>query len=227
MRSCLRLLVLTLAIAPAAGEAAVLIEARQGGAAMRIVADRASERVLVERGGRAALVDLAGGAVYRLDQGEGPLRIHARFRPGHGQLAPYRVEAFGPGPIRAGHVTTYHVLFAQDEVCAEVLASEWMLPFVDPAVRALSELEDLEGRSAQPATPCAAIPITTLAATGWPLLVGKIDHPTFETISIRFDYEPGPDELALPAPRGETAPVAAGEGEPRRVVPAAGPKARP
>ena len=57
-------------------------------------------------------------------------------------------------------------------------------------------LEALEPASDDP---CQRIPFTTYAATGWPLIAGKIDHPTIETLKIAFDYRPQPDELALPA----------------------------
>jgi hypothetical protein len=57
-------------------------------------------------------------------------------------------------------------------------------------------LEALEPASDDP---CQKIPFTTYATTGWPLIAGKIDHPTIETLKIAFDYRPQPDELALPA----------------------------
>ena len=121
-------------------------------------------------------------------------RIHARYRPGYGEL-PYRIERFGPGPVIGGYVTTYHVLFVDEQVCAELMTVGWMAPFVDPAIRALAILEALGPAS----DPCQKIPFTTYAATGWPLIAGKIDHPTIETLKIAFDYRPQGDELAMPA----------------------------
>jgi hypothetical protein len=186
---------LVLAAAPAVARAAVLVEAkREGGEALRMVVDRTQERVLLETGGTRTLVDLAGGHVY-VQEGNGTARrAHAHFRPGHSEPPPYRVELFGPGPMLAGHGSAYYVLFAEERVCAELMLSAWMRPFVDPAVLALALLEPLpiEG------DPCARIPFTTYAAAGWPLLAGKIDRPTFETTTIRFDHDPAPGELAPP-----------------------------
>ena len=194
---------LVLAAAPAVARAAVLVEAeREGGEAVRMVVDRTQERVLIETGSTRTLVDLAGGHVY-VQEGIGTARrAHAHFRPGHSEPPPYRVELFGPGPMLAGHGSAYYVLFAAERVCAELMLSAWMRPFVDPAVRALALLEPLpiEG------DPCARIPFTTYAAAGWPLLAGKIDRPTFETTAIRFDYDPPPGELAPPE-RFEDVPI--------------------
>ncbi|MGH6919225.1 MAG: hypothetical protein ACREJ0_16150 [Geminicoccaceae bacterium] len=177
---------------PGSGQAAVLIEARIDGTPLRLVADRTADRVLLEAGAVRALFDLAGGSVY-VGEGGRTRRVHARYRPGYEEL-PYRIERFGPGPMIAGYVTTYHVLFVGEQVCAELMTVGWMTPFVDPVIRALAMLEAL-----QPASdPCQKIPFTTYAATGWPLIAGKIDHPTIETTRIAFDYKPAPDELALP-----------------------------
>jgi hypothetical protein len=181
-------------VLPASGEAAALIEARINGAPVRLVADRATDRVLLEAGATRALFDLAGGSVY-LGEGGAVQRVHARYRPGHDE-PPYRIERFGPGPKIAGYVTTYHVLFIDEQVCAELMTVGWMAPFVDPAIRALAMLEVLRPA---PEDPCQEIPFTTYAATGWPLISGKIDHPTIETTRIAFDYEPQQGELAPPA----------------------------
>jgi hypothetical protein len=97
----------------------------------------------------------------------------------------------------AGNGSTYHVLFDLEKVCAEAMLSGWMGPFVDPAVRALALLERLSARVAADA--CAAVPFTTYAAAGWPLMAGKADRPTFVTTAIRFDYEPVAGELSPPA----------------------------
>jgi len=194
VRLWLGLGVLAALVLPASGQAAALIEARINGAPVRLVADRAANRVLLEAGAVRALFDLAGGSLY-LDEDGATQRVHARYRPGYGEL-PYRIERFGPGPVIAGYVTTYHVLFIGDRVCAELMTVGWMTPFVDPAIRALAMLEALEPASDDP---CEKIPFTTYAATGWPLISGKIDHPTIETTKIAFDYQPQPDELTPPA----------------------------
>src|SRR5687768_6721834 len=78
-----------------------------------------------------------------------------------------------------------------------MLVSGWMTPFVRPLVQALDLLEDLSG------TPrghgCGNIPFAVYAAAGWPILAGKLDHLTFETETLDFDYQPPARELALPA----------------------------
>jgi hypothetical protein len=181
---------------PQSARAAVLIEAQKGGRPLQLVVDRGQQRVLLRSGATETLVDLAAGLIY-LRGGDGMVsRAHAHFRPGHGEPAPYRVERFGPGPMIAGNGSTYYVLFDEERVCAEAMLSGWMRPFVDPAVRAIALLEQLAG---PPDDPCAAIPFTTYAAAGWPLLSGKADRPTFVTTAIRFDYEPAPGELSPPA----------------------------
>ena len=182
---------------PQAVAGAVLIEAQKGGRALQLVVDRGQQRVLLRSGAAETLVDLAAGVIYVRGEGGAVSRAHAYFRPGHDAPPPYRVERFGPGPMVAGHGSTYHVLFDEERVCAEAMVSGWMRPFVDPAVRAIALLEQL-GRP-PPDDACAAIPFTTYAAAGWPLMSGKADHPTFVTDAIRFDYEPAPGELAPPA----------------------------
>jgi hypothetical protein len=99
--------------------------------------------------------------------------------------------------VIAGHATVYHVITYGDEICAEMLVSGWMRPFIAPLVQALDELEGMPP-PAQGAG-CAQIPFSVYAAAGWPMLAGKIDHLTFETEAIRFDYQPSPGELATAA----------------------------
>jgi hypothetical protein len=89
------------------------------------------------------------------------------------------------------------VLFVDDRICAEMMLSAWMRPFVDPAIQAIALLEQLRG--VREADSCAGIPLATYAAAGWPLLAGKSDRPTLATRTIVFDYAPGPDELTPPA----------------------------
>ena len=116
-------------------------------------------------------------------------RAHARFRPGHDEPAPYRVERFGPGPMVAGNGSTYHVLFDQERVCAEAMLSGWM---ARSSIRRCARSRCSSRRAGPPpGDACAAIPFTTYAAAGWPLLTGKIDRPSFVTTAIRFDYQPG------------------------------------
>jgi hypothetical protein len=160
------------------------------------VIDRPQQRVLIESADRHTWFDLNGGFVYHRARGGPIMRAHARYRPGHDEPAPYRLQRFGPGPIVAGQVSTYEVLFVEDRICAETMLSEWMLPFLDPAIRAIALLQDSFG--AEPADPCARIPFATYAAAGWPLMAGKSDRPTLATKTVAFDYAATPEELMPP-----------------------------
>jgi len=187
-------LLLCLLALPVPAHAAALIEMLIQGTPVRLVADRTADRALLSAGATHVLFDLAGGSAY-IDTGGTPRRVHARYRPGYDET-PYRIERFGAGPVLAGYVTTYHVLFAGEAICAELMAAPWMTPFLDPAIRALGILQALQPR---PDDPCQRVPFVTYAAAGWPLIAGKIDHPTIETKSIAFDYRPEPSELTPPA----------------------------
>jgi hypothetical protein len=196
MRPALLALACLLHLPLAGARAAVLIEMTVGTAPVRLVIDRPQQRVLIERGAAQTWFDLLGGLVYHRT-GSGPTeRAHARYRPGHDWPFPYRIERFGPGPVVVGQASAYQVLFAGERICAEMMLSEWMRPFVDPAVRAIALIEQLQG--AREDDPCARIPLTTYAAAGWPLLAGKSDRPTLATRTIAFDYAAAPEELTPP-----------------------------
>lgn len=189
--------------------AAALIEARVGEQPVRLVVDRPTQRVLMTVGGSEALFDLDAGLIYLREPGGSVLRIRARYRPGYDEPPGYRVEPFGPGPILAGNASAYHVLFDEERVCAELMLSAWMVPFVDPAIRAVALLEQV--RPPADADACAVIPFATYAAAGWPLLAGKADRPTFETTSIRFDHQPQPEALTPPLEFKDAPPAALAE----------------
>ena len=180
----------------AAARAAVLIEATKHGEPFRMVVDHERQRALIATARGESLIDLARGELYL----RGPGAIAHKMRmptPAPGRAAAYQVEPWGPGPVMAGHATVYHVISHGEEICAEMLVSGWMGPFVAPVVQALDLLEDLSG------TPrgggCERIPFAVYAARGWPIVAGKIDHLTFETRTIDFDYRPPVRELAIPA----------------------------
>lgn len=185
-----------LCLVPAAGHGATLIEMSAGAEPLRLVIDRPQQRVLIESADRQTWFDLNGGLVYHRLGDTLPVRAHARYRPGHDEPPPYRIERFGPGPIVAGQASTYEVLFLEDRICAEAMQSEWMLPFLDPAIRAIALMQDTPG--ADPADPCARIPFATYAAGGWPLIAGKSDRPTLATKTVAFDYAAAPEELIPP-----------------------------
>ena len=183
------------ALSQASAQAAVLIEATKHGEPFRMVVDNERQRALITAARGESLIDLAQGELYV----RGPGAIARKMPvPAPAALAgtAYRVEPWGPGPVMSGHATVYHVISHGDEICAEMLVSGWMTPFVRPLVEALDLLEDLSG------TPrgygCGRIPFAIYAAAGWPIIAGKLDHLVFETHELRYDYQPHARELALP-----------------------------
>jgi len=191
----------------ASAGAAILIEARKHGEAFRMVVDNGQQRALITTARGESLVDLRRGEIY-LRGPNGVARKMRVERPARLAGSGYRVEPWGPGPVISGHSTVYHVITHGEDICAEMLVSGWMKPFVEPVVQALDLLEDLSG------TPrgrgCERIPFAVYAAQGWPIMAGKIDHLTFETRKVEFDYRPRERELAVPAHYEE--------GRPDRVV---------
>lgn len=197
MRPVLLTLVGALCLTSGSARAATLVEMSAGAGPVRLVIDRPQQRVLLESANAHTWVDLNGGYLYHR-AGNGPVRrAHARYRPGHDEPPPYRIERFGPGPVVAGQASTYEVLFVEDRICAETMRSEWMLPFLDPAIRAIGLIQ--QTLAAAPADPCAAIPFTTYAAGGWPLIAGKSDRPTLVLKAVAFDYAATPEEAMPPA----------------------------
>jgi hypothetical protein len=182
-----------LILAPsAAADAAILIEARRQHESVRMVIDAERQRALIATPRGQSVVDLEHNRIYAGGAAGGR---QMPIRPGGAAaLGAYRVTPWGPGPVIAGHATVYHVITYKDEICAEMLVSGWMQPFMAPVVQALDLLDGL----AEPAQGggCARIPFAVYAAAGWPMLAGKVDHLTFETKAIRFDYAPRPGELA-------------------------------
>jgi hypothetical protein len=196
-RVALLTLIAALQLAFGAAAGATLIEMSAGARPLRLVVDRPQQRVLIESADRQTWVDLNGGFIYHRAGDAPAARAHARYRPGHQEPPPYRIERFGPGPIVAGQASTYEVLFADDRICAEAMRSSWVLPFLDPAIRAIGLIQQtLDGGAADP---CGGIPFATYAAGGWPLLAGKADRPTLVTNAIAFDYAASPAELTPPA----------------------------
>jgi hypothetical protein len=172
-------------------EAAILIEARKERESLRMVIDAGQQRAMIATARGRSVIDLESGRIHAQGAG-GAVRELPIARDE--ALGGYRVTPWGPGPVIAGHATVYHVITHGDEICAEMLVSGWMEPFMAPVVQALDALDGMAGPAA--AGGCARIPFSVYAAAGWPMLAGKIDHLTFETRTIRFDYEPTPDELS-------------------------------
>ena len=184
-------LTLLLTLAPSTmADAAILIEVRKQRDTLRVVIDAEQQRAMIATPRGQSVIDLERNRIYvRGAAGARQLPI----RSGDGAaLGAYRVTPWGPGPVIAGHATVYHVITHDDEICAEMLVSGWMRPFLAPVVQALDLLDEMPAQGGG----CARIPFAVYAAAGWPMLAGKIDHLTFETEAIRFDYAPQPGELA-------------------------------
>jgi hypothetical protein len=192
MPSCrLPLLAALLIFVPSTlSEAAILIEARKEREALRMVIEAGQQRAMIVTPRGRSVIDLDTGRIYAQSAGgtARQLPIARGEAPGA-----YRVTPWGPGPVIAGHATVYHVITYGDEICAEMLVSSWMQPFMAPVVQALDVLDGMGAPAG--GYGCARIPFRVYAAAGWPMLAGKIDHLTFETRAIRFDYDPIPGEL--------------------------------
>jgi hypothetical protein len=185
-------LAVLLTLAPSTiADAAVLIEAHRQRDALRMVIDVEQQRALIATPHGQSVIDLARNRIYVAGAAgarEFPIRPGGAAAPGG-----YRVTPWGPGPVVAGHATVYHVITYNDEICAEMLVSGWMQPFMAPVVQALDLLDHMPAQGSG----CARIPFAVYAAAGWPMLAGKIDHLTFETTAIRFNYLPLHGELAI------------------------------
>lgn len=177
---------------PSGANAAILIEAHRQGDPLRMVIDADRQRALIVTPRGQSVVDLERQRIY-LRQGGATRQIPIE-RQGAASLGGYRVTPWGPGPVIAEHATVYHVITYGEEICAEMLVSGWMQPFMAPVIQALDQLDGVPAPAQSRG--CARIPFTVYAAAGWPMLAGKIDHLTFETRAIRFDYEPLPGELS-------------------------------
>jgi hypothetical protein len=183
-----------LILAPSAvAEAAILIEARKHGDALRMVIDAEQERALITTPRGQSVIDLERQRIY-VRQGAGAPRQMPIEQRGTASLGAYRVTPWGPGPVIADHATVYHVITYNEEICAEMLVSRWMQPFMAPVVQALDLLDGMPAPAHSHG--CGRIPFAIYAAAGWPMLAGKIDQLTFETQAIRFDYAPQTGELS-------------------------------
>jgi hypothetical protein len=182
-----------LILAPSAmAEAAILIDARKQGDPLRLVIDADQRRALIVTPRGQSVVDLERDRIYVRQDAGGSRQI--LIERGAASLGAYRVTPWGPGPVIAGHATVYHVITYRDEICAEMLVSGWMQPFMAPVVQALDVLDGVPAPAQGGG--CGRIPFAVYGVAGWPMLAGKIDHLTFETKSIRFDYAPQRAELS-------------------------------
>lgn len=192
MRFVPALLAAWLLAAPAT--AGILLEGRLEGVPIRLELAHPGEpgrdTVLATVAGAGRRIDLARALVLALDGGPAPAppRRAARPAPGPGlvQLTP-----LGGGAMVAGHGGTWQILTEDARVCGEVLASAWMARFLEPAVRALELLQEVEPSLAPRARHgCSPLGFRVWTTQGWPLLAGGRDEPVFLTERLRFDHRP-------------------------------------
>lgn len=187
---------LALATTPVAA-AALLIEGDLDGKALRILVDTNTYEAEVTLGEARHRVELKADKAQQIDT-DGSLGKQEIVRAG--DSAPtLEIRPWGPGPTIAGHASVYHVMTLGEKICGELLISPWMKPFASPAVEALAILERIKGdhdiKAATMNGPCGALPFSSYAAAGWPLMAGGMNERVFTTQTISFDYDPTESEL--------------------------------
>lgn len=190
-------ILLALATPPAAA-AALLIEGDLDGKALRILVDTERAKADVTLGGNRHRIDLETDEAQAV-RTDGSLGEQEIAEDATSSPIP-DIKPWGPGPMIAGHASVYHVMTLGEKICGELLISPWMKPFVNSAVEALTILERIKGdhdiKSATIDGPCGALPFSSYAAAGWPLMAGGMNQRLFTTETISFDYQPGGDELS-------------------------------
>ncbi len=103
----------------------------------------------------------------------------------------FELREFGPGPIVAGHVSRYMILFQGERICGEILVSPWMAPYLQPAVDAIASLQRTNpGLELRHDPACGVVPFASIATKGWPLLAGSKETQVFTTINLAFGFRP-------------------------------------
>ena len=126
-----------LILAPSVADAAILIDARRQGNALRVVIDAERQRALIVTPRGQSVVDLERGRIYLRQGAGGGRQIPIERRDVTGRVSGHAVGA------RSGHATVYHVITYHDEICAEMLVSGWTQPFIAPVVQALDLLDGM------------------------------------------------------------------------------------
>ena len=159
MRSFALVLVAALASGPAQG--GVLIEGRLDGVPLRLEFATPSE-------GEAGFVRATvAGELRILEIAPEPTALARSAEP---QPAQVQLEPLGGGAMIAGYGGTWQILFEDGRVCAEILAAAWMLPFLEPAVRAIELLQASDPRLRPRARHgCSRLGFRTWTSRGWPL----------------------------------------------------------
>lgn len=195
MRALLPLLLVGLAAC--AAEAGVLIEGRLEGLPLRLElagpGEPESGIVRVTVAGELRLVDIERGTVEPAAAGRAAPPPGGRD-PGLVSLTP-----LGGGAMIAGFGGAWQIVTEDGRVCGEVLASAWMLRFLEPAIRAIELLEASDPRlRPQARHGCSPLGFRVWTRQGWPLLVGGRTDRVFVTEQIRFDHPRLPAATAPP-----------------------------
>lgn len=204
MRAAAALATLLSIASPAA--AGILVEAKLEGVPVRLELAHPGEpgetTVLATVAGAGFRIDLVRAAVLRTD-GRSPPTPARPAAPAEPRPGRFRVTPLGGGAMVAGHGGTWQIVVEDERVCGEVLAASWMLRFLEPAIRALELLQQVEPSLAPRARHgCSPIGFRTWTSGGWPLLAGGRDEPVFSTETLRFDHRPAaPTEAVADAPR--------------------------
>jgi hypothetical protein len=167
--------------------AGILIEGRLEGVPLRLElalpGEPGGELVRATVAGEPLLLDLARGTI------EPPRASRTRAPAGGSEVGLVQLAPLGGGATIAGHAGAWQVLTEDGRICGEVLASAWMLRFLEPAVRALELLAAHDPRFEPRARHgCSPLGFRHWTGRGWPLLVGGRSEAVFVTERIRFDH---------------------------------------
>ena len=156
------------------------------------------DRVLVATGDERFLVDLKRSAIY---QRSGQNWQKLELAPASNQVLrhPIHMRRWGPGPVIAGHRTTFHILQLDELICAEVLVSIWMRSFLEPFAKSLTLLQRILP-NLSPSTDdsqCGALPLEIILRKGWPLMIGRLNGIMLKTEKLDFDHQIGEESYRL------------------------------
>ncbi|MDP6352622.1 MAG: hypothetical protein QF827_10375 [Alphaproteobacteria bacterium] len=199
-RNCLCALAL---LAPTAipATAATLVESMAGEEAVTVLSDPALGRVRIAGAGGVKLIDLKSRTVYLTAPGiQAQKVVIDSLPPAPPTPAGTVVENIGRGPRVAGYPTTRFRLRVGAIKCSVIDANLGLATVLAPAMAAFQLLDRLNAAlKGDSRAPCERIPYRRYKRIGWGLRVQDSDSPAIETIAVVKEYEPGSQDLALPA----------------------------
>ena len=187
-----------LSVAPVS--AATLVETSVGGVSVWLVDDPVRERVLIASRGGSKLIDLKSGMVYLIAPDGSAQKVDVTaFRKKRPEIPPFQIEKLGPGPRIADYATTRFQLMVGEQTCSVIDANLTLVEPLKQAMRAVQLLDRLDtALQGQNRPLCERIPFKEYARIGWGLRVADSQSPVVETVAVIRDYQPNPEELALP-----------------------------